>query len=63
MSEKIVQRRTDNVTFFVAKIDLTICPNTYEFFYNFRKSCLSRNLEVVFAKHFDRLLRNYLSVG
>ena len=30
--KKLFNKKTGNLIFFVAKIDLSICPDTYEFF-------------------------------
>ena len=44
----MLNRNTGNVTvFFLVKIGLSICPNTYEFFqifFNFRKARLLKNV-------------------
>ena len=63
--KKLFNEKTGNVTFFLAKIDLPICPNTYELFQifsNFWKLGFSKNVPVVFANLFDRLSRNFLSI-
>ena len=55
--KKIVSQKTVNGNFLSAKIDFLICPNTWifsNFFLIFEY--------LVFAKRFDRLSRNFLSV-
>ena len=64
MEKKIIQQKNLQRNFFLAKIYLSICPNTYEFFQIlfFWKPRLSKNVLVVFANRFDRLSRNFLNV-
>ena len=50
-------KKTSNVTF-LAKINLSIRPNKYDFFSDFYLICEY----FVFANYFERLPRNFLSV-